>query len=113
MTRLTGKNKGPGGYLKSLVIQQIVNFIYRKNEKAINHFVGKLTNKALRKIHVLDEPEPAEEEMEELDDAEEEENAEMHEAKTEDPEEEKEKKEPTKNKNLTDPTPGPGKDAEE
>lgn len=117
VSRLTGKNKGPVGYLKGIVVQQVVNYIYKKNEKAINHFVGNLTRKALRKLHVIDDEEPEdlvalkenEIEMKEL---EEEENEELEEAFDENEEEKKEEKEPTKNQSLTNPTPGPKKSAE-
>lgn len=110
--RLTGKNKGPVGYLKALAVQQIVNFIYRKNERAINRFVGNLTQKALKKLHVIDEEEPKSIVIDqEIREQEKEEEQDMKEAqdKVAKP---KPKMEPTKNKSLTDPTPGPGKDTE-
>lgn len=47
-----------GGYVKGLVIQQAASFLYKKNEKGINRFIGNLTRKALRKVHVLEDEEP-------------------------------------------------------
>lgn len=44
------RDKGtPIGYIKSVVVSRIASFLYRKNEKDINGFIGNLTRKALKK----------------------------------------------------------------
>jgi len=77
------KSSGPVGYVKSLVVQQITSYLYKKNEKTINRFVGNLTRSALRKLHVLEDEEPFDrvrEEERRLAEVEEEEDQELHEA---------------------------------
>ena len=91
--RLMGKNNSPKGYIKSLIVQQIVTYLYRKNEKSINQFIGGMTRKALKKIHLIDEDDPfaEEEEQHKQDDLEEQEDAELKAAKDEDQTEEQHK----------------------
>jgi hypothetical protein len=120
--RIAGKNKGPMGYIRALVIQQIVSYLYRKNEKNIQQFLGKISRKALRKMHVIEE-EPFDENLTDSErkllEKEREENQEFVDAVIEDREEKHEKKkekiekEPEKNKSLYNPTSGPGKTEEE
>ncbi len=86
--KLMGKNNSPKGYLKALVVQQIASYLYRKNEKTINGFIGQLSRRAMKKMHLIEE-EPEEFRMElendELKELEKEEDQEMHESKDADP----------------------------
>jgi|GEM_PF-2596831 len=74
-----------GGHVKAFVIQQVASFLYKKNEKRITHFVGNLTRKALRKLHVVEDEVPLQrlrEEEARLREVEEEEDKELSQATT-------------------------------